>query len=180
MMKCDLCDKAAVVHEVTIRNGVKKEIHLCAEHAKASGIAVPGYPPVDEVLTQFAVSKAGKKKQRQRKALTCDSCGLTFAEFRKRGVLGCPECYDAFESQLGPMIERAQNGGASHAGKCPKRGGASIDRQLQIKQLLREMEEAVAAEQYERAAVLRDRLRELESTLEGNPGGAAVKERPAR
>lgn len=179
MMKCDLCDKAAVVHEVTIRNGVKKEIHLCAEHAKASGIAIPGYPPVDEVLTQFAISKAGKKKQqRQRKqVLTCDACGLTFPEFRKRGVLGCPECYDAFEPQLGPMIERAQNGGGSHAGKCPKRGGASIDRQLQIQRLLREMEEAVAAEQYERAAALRDQLRDLESSIEG---GRAVEERPTR
>ena len=43
-------------------------------------------------------------------------------------MLGCPDCYEAFADQLGPMIERAQNGGTSHAGTCPRRGGASIDR----------------------------------------------------
>ena len=38
MKKCDLCDKPAVVHEVTVKNGVKKEMHLCEEHADAAGI----------------------------------------------------------------------------------------------------------------------------------------------
>jgi protein arginine kinase activator len=88
---------------------------------------------------------------------------MSFAEFRQKGVVGCPDCYDAFDRQLAPMIERAQNGATSHCGKCPARGGASIDRQLQIQRLVKELEDAVAAEQYERAAELRDRLREMET-----------------
>ncbi len=159
-MKCDLCERPAVVHEVTVRNGAKKEVHLCEEHATAAGIALPGQQPLNQLLTSFVVGKAARSGSAGRR--TCRTCRASFMAFKQTGLLGCPDCYEAFEEQLGPMIERAQNGGVSHAGKCPKRGGASIDRTLHIQRLFRELEDAVAAEQYERAAELRDRLRELE------------------
>jgi protein arginine kinase activator len=173
-MKCDLCDKPAVVHEVTIRNGVKAEVHLCEEHARAAGIQIPGTQPIDQLLTQFVLSKqqpskskkSTKSKPRSRRAgsVICPGCGLAYTEFRKTGVLGCGECYEAFGEPLASLIEQSQNGGASHRGKCPIRGGVSIDRQLQIRELVRELDEAVAAEQYERAVELRDRLRAMGAT----------------
>lgn len=162
-MNCDLCNKPAVVHEMTVKDGVKNEIHLCEEHAHAAGISLPGQPPINQLLTQYVVCKSGKTGKSSRTARkACKTCGTTFRTFRQSGLLGCADCYDAFEEQLSPMIERAQNGGTSHVGKCPKRGGASLDRQLYIQRLFRELEEAVAAEQYERAAELRDRLHDLD------------------
>ena len=86
---------------------------------------------------------------------------MKFGSFTQTGVLGCPDCYESFPRELSPLIERAQNGGTSHAGKCPRRGGASIDETLRIQRLFRQLEDAVAAEQYEKAAKLRDQLREL-------------------
>jgi protein arginine kinase activator len=171
-MNCDLCNKVAAVHEVTVKNGVKNEVHLCEEHAAAAGIDIPGHQPIDQLLTQFVVCKsaAGGTKR------ACRTCRTTFRSFRQTGMLGCPDCYQAFERQLAPMIERAQNGATSHAGKCPRRLGTSIDRQLSVKRLFRELEDAVAAEQYERAAELRDRLRDLDSSA-SFPEPAA---RPAR
>ena len=56
-MKCDKCDKPAVVHEVVIRGGVKKELHLCADHAMKEGIAMPQQQPIDQLLTKFVTSK---------------------------------------------------------------------------------------------------------------------------
>ncbi len=38
-IKCDYCDKPAVVHEVTFKNGQKNEVHLCEEHAQEAGVA---------------------------------------------------------------------------------------------------------------------------------------------
>ena len=61
------------------------------------------------------------------------------------------------------MIERAHNGGNHHTGKTPNRAGTSIDRQLLIQRLVRELDHAVAAEQYERAAQLRDRLTSMDA-----------------
>lgn len=173
-MKCDYCNKPAVVHEVTVRNGVKKEVHLCEEHAAEAGVNMPGEKPINQLLTQFVISpEAGKAKQpEQRKTArarrTCHECGMTFDEFRKKGVLGCPQCYEAFEPSLGPLIERTQSGATHHVGKAPKRAGTSIDRQLERRRLIKELDDAVNAEQYERAAKIRDRL----NTLEAEPRDA--------
>jgi protein arginine kinase activator len=162
-MRCDLCDKPAVVHEVTMKNGVKKEVHLCKHHAKESGVPMPSSQPISELLTHIMMSKASRPASTHK--LTCKSCGMTFADFRQKGVVGCPDCYPAFEKQLAPLIERTQNGAVHHEGKAPLRAGASLDRQLLIKRLAKELDEAVAAEQYERAADLRDRLNGLEIEL---------------
>ena len=161
VMKCDLCDNSAVVHETTVKNGIKNEVHLCEEHAAEAGISLPGQQPISQLLTQYVICKSGSSRGRTSQK-TCPTCGLSLRSFRRKGQLGCPGCYEAFEEQLTPMIERAQNGGTSHIGKCPSRGGASMERQLNIQRLFRELEDAVAAEQYERAAELRDRLRDLD------------------
>jgi protein arginine kinase activator len=163
-MKCDKCDNPAVVHEVMVRNGVKREIHLCAKHAQDAGIELPGNPPINQVLTQFVLSKSAKASGAKTATRTCTSCGMSLADFRQHGVLGCPECYVAFGDQLSPLIERAQNGGTHHCGRTPRRCGGTIDRQLQLRRLMKELDDAVASEQYERAAELRDRLTALEST----------------
>ncbi|MCI0363113.1 MAG: UvrB/UvrC motif-containing protein [Phycisphaerales bacterium] len=155
-MKCDLCNKPAVVHEVTVRSGVKKEVHLCEAHAREAGIVMPGQQPINQLLTQFVISQTSKPTRAANKV--CSGCGLPFSQFRQTGRVGCAECYQSFDAELSPLIERAQNGGTHHTGKTPRRAGASIDRQLLIQRLIKELDHAVAAEQYERAAKLRDRL----------------------
>lgn len=159
-MKCDICNKPAVVHEVTVKNGVAKEIHLCKEHAEEAGVSMPTHQPINELLTQFVMSQGGQSSESARKS--CPGCGTTFSQFRQCGTLGCPECYDTFETQLAPLIERAQNGATHHCGKTPKRAGVSLDRTVLIRQLTKELDQAVTAEQYERAAELRDRLRHID------------------
>jgi len=170
--KCDLCSKPAVVHETTVKGGVAKEIHLCAECAFQAGVNIPGQGKVSETLQHFVISSSspsasssstsGPKKAKAGSHATCHNCGLSFAQFRHSGSLGCPTCYSAFEKQLSRLIERAQNGGTHHIGKTPHNAGDSIDRQAQINRLLKELNCAIAAEQYERAAELRDQLRGLE------------------
>lgn len=51
----------------------------------------------------------------------CPACGLGFATFRNNGLLGCPDCYAAFEGQLAPLLARAHEGGTHHSGKAPAR-----------------------------------------------------------
>jgi protein arginine kinase activator len=179
--KCDQCDKPAVVHEVTVKNGVKREIHLCHEHAQEAGVSMPTHQPINQLLTQFVISQGGKGKgkakpqARTRKRKRCPGCGMTFGQFRQSGTLGCSDCYEAFDQQLGSLIERAQNGATHHRGKTPVRAGASVDRQLLVRQLVKELDQAVAAEQYEQAAKLRDHLRNLSPETPAETEG-----RPAR
>jgi len=176
MKQCDLCDKPAVVHELTLKNGVKKEVHLCEQHAIEAGVAMPTQQPINQLLTHFVMSHSGKAGATAKRS--CPTCGITFGQFRQSGTLGCPDCYEAFEKQLVPLIERAQNGATHHRGKTPRRAGTSIDRTHLIRQLTKELDQAVAAEQYERAAKLRDRLRDMDKKMLTQPGKgeASVKE----
>ena len=96
--KCDHCDNPAVVHEVTIKDGVKTELHLCQEHAQEAGVSMPSQQPLNQLLSQFVSHQSRRAKTRSRK--TCGTCGLTFARFRQAGTLGCPDCYETFEEQL--------------------------------------------------------------------------------
>ncbi len=162
--QCDHCDRPAVVHETVIRNGVKREVHLCEEHARSKGITLPGPQPLNQLLTQFVISPGSKPSPKADRP-KCQTCGMKLSSFRQSGTVGCPDCYESFDEQLSPLIERAQNGATHHAGKTPRRAGTSIDRQILIQRLVRELDSAVAAEQYERAAELRDQLKTLESSV---------------
>jgi len=184
-VKCDQCDNEATVHEVTVRSGVKIEKHLCESCAGQQGISVQPTTPINELikhyvlshgLTPIAPSSAAGQAGTAR-AQTCPTCKTTFSEFRQHGLLGCPDCYKVFEAQLGPLLERAHDGGVRHSGKLPRRlsGGVPAaapegakaamlnieERAERLRKIRVELETAVAAEQYERAAKLRDELRRM-------------------
>lgn len=154
-MKCDRCDNEATVHEVTLHKGKKVEKHLCEQCARGDGISVQQPAPIHQLLQKFVVPTAGAAQPRQ----VCPTCGTAYADFRQHGMLGCPDCYREFEDQLGPLVERAHEGATHHIGKAPKRAAGSLDRQRIVAALRRQLNEAVAAEQYERAAQIRDQLR---------------------
>ena len=92
--------------------------------------------------------------------LTCPQCGETYAEFQKTGMLGCPACYRAFSRELSPLIARIQ-GRAQHAGRRPPVSEEEKERISQMEDLRRRMEAAVAVEDFEEAARLRDALRAM-------------------
>lgn len=154
METCDRCKKPAVIHEIDTKNGV--EVHLCKHHAIEAGYLIPETPPVAELITQFAISKKSKPNPQRRAG--CSTCETTLGRFRKSGLLGCPDCYDHFERHLEPLVIRAHAGGTAHVGRVPERSIELMDLQLLRKQLVGELDRAVAAEEYERAASLRDRL----------------------
>ena len=160
--KCDQCAKPAEVHEIDAIKGV--HVHLCREHAIEAGFQVPQSAPVTDLLTQFATMQAPTQLPRKiEKPTACGTCGSTFARFRKTGLLGCPDCYEAFSKQLDSVIARSQNGASNHTGRLPDRSSALVDLQALRRSLIEELDRAVASEQYERAASLRDRLHTLAS-----------------
>lgn len=162
--KCDRCENEATVHEVVIRGGERQEKHLCESCAREQGPLEPTsqHASVGEVQASHIASKSGVEPPATPRPGACPSCGMTFADFRQSGVLGCADCYKVFEPQLGPMIERAHEGATHHTGKSPKRGVGGQDRAHRIAVLRKQLQEAIIAEQYERAANLRDMLLEVE------------------
>jgi protein arginine kinase activator len=185
-MKCDRCDKEATVHEVVVRGGKKVEKHLCEACAREEGIVVQSESPLSELLGKYVQSKSDPEPAKppptpEVRGAACPSCGLVYSDFRKSGLLGCPECYRAFESQLGPLLERTHEGATNHTGKIPRRAlaasrlaghgedllGSAEERTRRVTTLRRQLGEAIESEQYERAAKLRDEIQRLMATDPG-------------
>ena len=159
--KCDRCGCEATVHETIIRNGKVIEKHLCLDCAQEEGIAPQPHPSINELITSYTIAQSGGVLASGASA-ECSNCGMKYAQFRKHGLLGCSECYAAFEGQVGPLIERAHEGATHHVGKRPRRAGGAVDRERRITALRKQLQDAIDAEQYEKAAVLRDQLLDFE------------------
>lgn len=172
-MKCQHCENEATVHEVTVRNGVRVERHLCESCAAQQGIPVQGQASINELISKYLMAQgpmaAGPVPKPAARPTVCPTCAMSYAEFKQSGLLGCPDCYVAFEAQLGPLIERAHGGAGQHVGKSPRREArapeaereAMEERARRLRLIRKQLDDAVHAEQYERAAKLRDELRRL-------------------
>jgi protein arginine kinase activator len=160
---CERCRKAqATFHMTNIEpSGNKQERHLCERCAIEENLMQPAKPPVDinDLLESFVA--AGKSSGPNVSNLVCDNCGISYIEFRNQGLLGCPNDYDVFAEPLARLLERAHEGGTHHVGKAPKSVGVRRTTQQDVRRLKRALSEAVAAEDYERAARLRDQIRQL-------------------
>ena len=168
-MKCDNCNKAATVHLTEIRNGKKIEKHLCEQcAAQSEGVPpalVKGHQPINELLTQFVMAHSGLQKELN---VTCEQCGMSWADFRQQGLFGCEHDYEVFDKDLTPLLQRAHEGATHHVGKIPVRAGATAGaarpkrKFVDIPKLRKELARAVELEDYERAAKIRDQIRQAE------------------
>lgn len=163
-MQCDNCKKAATVHLTEIRNGKKIEKHLCeACAAQNEGLPVKAHTPINELLTNFVMAHSGLAKEQG--TVACEHCGITWAEFRQSGLFGCSGDYVVFEKDLTPLLQRAHEGATHHTGKVPSRaGGTGVPRKraVDLTKLRKDLQRAVEVEDYERAAKLRDQIRQAE------------------
>lgn len=160
-IKCDKCGQEATVHLTEIVDGQKIEKHLCADCASSEGITIKTHLPISQILEELVLHSGAGKEMSE---LKCGACGITFLEFRREGLLGCPNDYQAFEKVLVPLLERAHEGGVHHVGKVPAGAPEAERRQTELLRLRGQLKDAVAAEDYERAASLRDRIRQLEAS----------------
>jgi protein arginine kinase activator len=162
-MKCEKCNRPATAHITEIRGGKKIEKHLCEQcAAQVEGFPAKAHTPINELLTNFVLAHSGLAKE---SSSTCPECGMAWADFTQSGLLGCEHDYTAFDKDLTPLLQRAHEGATHHLGKVPtRRGGTSVPvkRQLDVTRLRKELSRSVEAEDYERAAKLRDQIRDAE------------------
>ena len=166
-MKCDLCDKEAVVHLTQVVNGEMKEVHLCEEHAKEQGIDINSPISITDILMGLGEEKKGLANQL---SPACPRCGMARDEFRKSGRLGCPECYKTFMAELAVAI-KAMHHSTQHVGKIPAREGVQTRTKSQVARLQKELEAAIAREDYEKAAQVRDQISEIRQQADAEGSG---------
>lgn len=170
-MKCQHCEKPATFHitELTEPSG-PTVLHLCEEHARtflsSDGIAKPASALASLLAKQLKMEKVAEDLAISDKK-TCPICGISFADFRQGGRLGCAYDYVAFEDELEPLLVNI-HGALAHTGKVPTNQSGSPERQHRLMQLKSEMKEAIAKEDYETASRLRDKISNIESIDESS------------
>lgn len=187
-MFCEDCKKQpATVHFKQQINNMVTVMHLCPGCAnRRSGGAFwidPGLATMNifgfgqvNPQAQPGGSPGGAVQHPARAPVKCEKCGTEFSDFMSTGFLGCPACYQSFKNELSGVIAQCQ-GGRKHQGKIPLRRGGTVRARREIELLRSELESAVQSEEYEKAAEIRDRIRELEGGL-SDPSDAGQSDPP--
>jgi protein arginine kinase activator len=138
-------------------------MHVCELCAQQQGLTVKSHISLNELLSGLlAAQPAGDEIFGELDEETaCPRCGFTLEDFRRTGLLGCPDDYQFFEKALIPLIEKAHDGASNHCGKVPHRLDSHARNENRLWILRRRLDEAVRAEDYEKAAVLRDEIEKL-------------------
>lgn len=171
-MKCQFCQiNQGAVHVSEIEKwvgmgspGNKIEVkHLCEMCAQQQNLPFAS-PGVKASTNLWKLMNLTAKVEIKTTMLSCVGCGLTQAELRKKGRVGCPQCYEVFENDLETMLERI-HGAAEHMGRVPGIANSyERERKDRIGDLKTRLESAIQSEQFEVAADLRDQLADLESS----------------
>jgi len=157
---CDQCDSPATVHMTELKGGQKVERHFCEECARALHVPQPA-KELAKLLKSFQPGVGDPGRRGGEATRTCPDCGMTYAEFRQHGRFGCPRDYEVFGEEVERLLKRI-HGATRFSGLTPDgdevKDGAVVD---ELSRIRARLDEAVAAENYEEAAPLRDQSRRL-------------------
>ena len=166
MRKCDKCGaENATTHVKTIINGEFKEYDLCSACAHKLGYTNV-FADMESDFSHLLGSFFGNVLPARTQSTRCEFRGSTYAEIANTGHVGCANCYQLFADRLNPSIVRI-HGNAAHCGKHSKitaqaREERAETKEDKIKRLQSQLDEAIKQQEFERAAELRDQIREME------------------
>ncbi len=176
-MLCQICGKnAASVHFTEIHDNKMTELNLCDRCAEEKGLHSPASKHKFSVADLLAGMVDGMTATEEQRVghVQCPRCGMPYSAFKETGRLGCPECYDAFQYQLKPLLRRI-HGSTRHVGKVPTRDGVGMTRAREMQRLHDDLQRAIEREEFEHAAEVRDEIKRLET--EARAGEASSGER---
>ncbi len=169
-MLCQKCKvKNATSHIHYVLNGVVRDMYLCPECAKE----YHGTDLYDGDVFKMLSSMLNDSASAVKNTLKCDCCGTDFNEIRRTGKVGCANCYKVFENQLSPTVARI-HGKTVHVGKKPCQTEesaanneaptvAKMTKEQIIAELKQQLADAISREEYEKAVILRDKIKEEEA-----------------
>lgn len=163
-MLCQDCNEhPAVIMFTHIVNNEKTVLHLCRECAEKRGLqtSLTGtHFSLGDLLAGMA-EEGGSPEEEKMEKVSCQACGLTYSDFKKSARLGCSQCYESFADGLKGLLRKI-HGSNQHLGKIPLVERDSFELKKEIRRLRENMKKAIQAEDFERAAALRDTIGEME------------------
>ena len=170
-MMCEDCGlRPAKFHLMTIIDGERVERNLCPacmarQQKQLPGLDISNLAGILHSILASNASDEAAQDEEDYADLCCEQCGMTYHEFQKCGMLGCANCYQAFKTPLTALLQRI-HGNTQHAGRVPDGVHSGTSIRMNIDRLKQKLQKAVADEEYEQAAKLRDAIRALTAQLE--------------
>lgn len=172
-MLCQKCKaKEANTHVKSVVNGEYEEYMLCSDCAKEMGYTnlwSDMHSDFNSILGSFFSNALPARSQ----ATRCATCGSTYHDISKSGQVGCANCYELFLSELMPSIRRI-HGNTTHCGKIPVNSveenkaeyvtTVEESKEPTVEDLKKQLADAVSEQNFELAAQLRDRIKEMEES----------------
>lgn len=156
-MVCEYCNQreAEAVLKQTL-NGKIEVIHLCSICANSLLL--------NNFFTDFSVDNIFAKNLQtmEKTKKVCAKCGCSFDDIVNAGRVGCGFCYETFEKQLKNTIVKV-HGKAIHIGKQPKNAKELTRKKQLLTEYRNKLNKLVINQEFEEAALLRDKIKELES-----------------
>lgn len=167
-MQCDFCDSKATVFFTQIIDGVTKKSNLCDTCASKQGVTDPDGFLLDSLEIPIADTPAKVSAENKPAEATttvddkacCPSCGFAFDDLKKTGRMGCSDCYQFFRDEIKANLA-SMHKGTRHSGRVPEGMVEAYQKRQQLETLEKEMAQAIGAEDYEKAAALRDQITQL-------------------
>lgn len=177
-MLCQKCNKnEATIHMIKFINGEKSEVWLCEKCAKEfSEVSLDifkgkkidnGFQDIISGLFESLdkTNSNNTKKIDMKIDIVCKNCGMTASKLKTTLKVGCPHCYNNLVEPIKEILQKTQ-GSSIHVGKIPKIIKDECEKEDKIRLLEQEMEDYILIEDYENAALLRDKIKELNENQE--------------
>ncbi len=176
-MLCELCHKgeASGVLRRKGKDGEEEELYVCSQclgkdgghggkkragKVKATIITADGEEPpafVKELLDAAAGIFGDDEADDAGKEQKCRMCGTTWEKIRETKCVGCPDCWVTFGDRIKEEFHSASYG-PTHKGRMPERGD---DGKPSVAFLEKELKDAVARQNYRKAARIKRQIEEL-------------------
>ncbi|MGB9767403.1 UvrB/UvrC motif-containing protein [Dictyoglomus turgidum] len=142
-MKCDFCNQNEAVYVLEISDEKGKRKYSICEYC------------LKQVIKDIF---QGNYFMRDEKVKRCPKCNRSLEEIKETGMLGCSYCYSYFRDEIGKLVYQ-YHGNKVHRGRVPIKKEFKTDKILKYKI---ELSKAIEEEDYEKAAKLRDLLKNIE------------------
>src|SRR5699024_7465598 len=153
-----------------------KEIHVCELCAQKKGYIHQQEEPysLHELLSGLfnfnpsSIELQSNDLFKQIKKVECSKCHTTFEDFQRIGKFGCANCYHSFQDRMDAIFRKVHSGNTRHHGKIPKRRGGDLHKKKEIAQFRSKLQQLIEQEEFEQAAIIRDKIKKLEDGGKGD------------
>lgn len=160
-MICDICgNNNAIMHIRQVMDGKNDmSINLCESCAVKNGFQIGQENSIHIPALLEKLKNYKKGLNTADLNVVCHNCNTTLAEVKKHGTVGCGQCYEYFDEYISSRFRNPAAPQTKGDNRFPVR---EVISQAEYKKALeKKLQQAVSIEDYESAAVIRDKIKAL-------------------